>query len=75
MRRLTSLQTLILNDNPLVHAQLRQVPAMTSLQMLHMRNTQRTLANFPSGLESLVNLQGQSLNILLCLFMGHSTFH
>ncbi|XP_052819033.1 protein flightless-1 homolog isoform X1 [Mya arenaria] len=56
MRRLTSLQTLILNNNPLVHAQLRQVPAMTALQMLHMRNTQRTIANFPSGLDSLTNL-------------------
>ncbi|KAL4240866.1 hypothetical protein ACF0H5_001651 [Mactra antiquata] len=56
MRRLTSLQTLILNNNPLVHAQLRQLPAMTSLQMLHMRNTQRTLANFPSGLDSLNNV-------------------
>jgi len=58
MRRLCSLQTLILNNNPLVHAQLRQVPAMGALQMLHMRNTQRTLANFPSGLDALTNLQG-----------------
>lgn len=58
MRRLTSLQTLILNNNPLIHAQLRQLPAMSSLQMLHMKNTQRTLANFPAGLDTLANLKG-----------------
>ena len=61
MRRLTSLQTLILNNNPLIHAQLRQLPAMVSLQMLHMKNTQRTLANFPSGLDTLTNLQGMCI--------------
>ncbi|KAK3582011.1 hypothetical protein CHS0354_039677 [Potamilus streckersoni] len=62
MRRLTSLQTLILNNNPLIHAQLRQLPALVSLQTLHMRNTQRTLANFPSGLDSLTNLQDIDLS-------------
>ncbi|XP_060578939.1 protein flightless-1 homolog isoform X2 [Ruditapes philippinarum] len=62
MRRLTSLQTLILNNNPLIHAQLRQLPAMTSLQMLHLRNSQRTLANFPAALDSLNFLQDIDLS-------------
>ncbi|XP_060063340.1 protein flightless-1 homolog [Ylistrum balloti] len=62
MRRLTNLQTLILNNNPLVHAQLRQLPALLSLQTLHMRDTQRTLANFPSGLDTLTNLQDVDLS-------------
>ena len=136
MRRLTSLQTLILNNNPLIHAQLRfvsalisghlftcfflfsfffdrlsnllcctwdllfcliisvvfkqlckiflfcalypflgsyislcyvcwffffrQLPVLTALQTLHMRNTQRTLSNFPTGLDTLTNLQGNT---------------
>ncbi|KAJ3600913.1 hypothetical protein NHX12_031886 [Muraenolepis orangiensis] len=42
MRRLVHLQTLVLNNNPLMHAQLRQLPAMVALQTLHLRNTQRT---------------------------------
>ncbi|XP_046549598.1 protein flightless-1 homolog isoform X1 [Haliotis rubra] len=62
LRRLTSLQTLILNNNPLIHAQLRQLPALTSLQTLHMKNTQRTLANFPTGLDALTNLQDIDLS-------------
>ncbi|XP_064595508.1 protein flightless-1 homolog isoform X2 [Liolophura sinensis] len=57
MRRLANLHTLILNNNPLLHAQLRQLPALVSLQTLHMRNTQRTLGNFPTGLDTLTNLQ------------------
>ncbi|XP_077526880.1 FLII actin remodeling protein isoform X2 [Haemaphysalis longicornis] len=52
MRRLVSLQTLVLNDNPLGHYQLRQLPALTSLQVLHMRNTQRTVINTPVSLDS-----------------------
>lgn len=56
MRRLTNLQTLILNNNPMLHAQLRQLPSLVSLQCLHMRNTQRTISNMPSGVESLTNL-------------------
>lgn len=63
MRRLTNLQTLILNNNPLIHAQLRQLPALVALETLQMRNTQRTLANFPSGLDTLSNLQGSLLHI------------
>uniref|UniRef100_A0AAZ3PVN5 Gelsolin-like domain-containing protein n=2 Tax=Oncorhynchus tshawytscha TaxID=74940 RepID=A0AAZ3PVN5_ONCTS len=45
MRRLVHLQTLILNNNPLMHAQLRQLPAMVALQTLHLRSTQRTQSN------------------------------
>uniref|UniRef100_A0A674JPS5 Protein flightless-1 homolog n=1 Tax=Terrapene triunguis TaxID=2587831 RepID=A0A674JPS5_9SAUR len=56
MRRLVHLQTLILNNNPLLHAQLRQLPAMTALQTLHLRNTQRTQSNLPTSLEGLSNL-------------------
>ncbi|XP_067912198.1 protein flightless-1 homolog [Heterodontus francisci] len=56
MRRLVHLQTLILNNNPLMHAQLRQLPAMTALQTLHLRNTQRTQSNLPTSLEGLANL-------------------
>ncbi|KAK2161161.1 hypothetical protein LSH36_120g02033, partial [Paralvinella palmiformis] len=57
MRRLTNLQTLIISDNPMVHAQLRFVAALSSLTTLHMRNTKRTLDNFPPGLESLPHLE------------------
>uniref|UniRef100_A0A8B9RJ47 FLII actin remodeling protein n=1 Tax=Astyanax mexicanus TaxID=7994 RepID=A0A8B9RJ47_ASTMX len=56
MRRLVHLQTLILNNNPLMHAQLRQLPAMVALQTLHLRNTQRTQSNMPTSLEGLTNL-------------------
>ncbi|KAH8037300.1 hypothetical protein HPB51_009855 [Rhipicephalus microplus] len=59
MRRLVSLQTLVLNDNPLGHYQLRQLPALTSLQVLHMRNTQRTVINTPVSLDSSAVLSGE----------------
>uniref|UniRef100_A0A8B9L8U4 Protein flightless-1 homolog n=1 Tax=Astyanax mexicanus TaxID=7994 RepID=A0A8B9L8U4_ASTMX len=62
MRRLVHLQTLILNNNPLMHAQLRQLPAMVALQTLHLRNTQRTQSNMPTSLEGLTNLA----DVLLC---------
>lgn len=55
-RRLSNLQTLILNDNPLELFQLRQLPSLQNLECLQMRNTQRTLANFPTSLDSLSNL-------------------
>ncbi|XP_049873153.1 protein flightless-1 [Pectinophora gossypiella] len=55
-RRLANLQTLILNDNPLGMFQLRQLPSLQSLETLHMRNTQRTVANLPTSLETLSNL-------------------
>lgn len=35
---------------------------MQSLETLHMRNTQRTLANFPTSLESLSNLSDLDLS-------------
>ncbi|XP_077590146.1 protein flightless-1 homolog [Stigmatopora nigra] len=62
MRRLVHLQTLILNNNPLMHAQLRQLPAMVALQTLHLRNTQRTQSNMPTTLEGLVNLADVDLS-------------
>lgn len=62
MRRLVHLQTLILNNNPLLHAQLRQLPVMTALQTLHLRNTQRTQSNLPTSLEGLTNLSDVDLS-------------
>ncbi|KAK5607767.1 hypothetical protein CRENBAI_012213 [Crenichthys baileyi] len=62
MRRLVHLQTLILNNNPLMHAQLRQLPAMVALQTLHLRNTQRTQSNMPTSLEGLTNLADVDLS-------------
>ena len=59
LRRLVHLKTLILNNNPLLHAQLRQIPALISLEVLHLKNTQRTLTNIPQGLENLQNLKGE----------------
>ncbi|XP_013145269.1 PREDICTED: protein flightless-1 [Papilio polytes] len=61
-RRLANLQTLILNDNPLGLFQLRQLPSLQSLETLHMRNTQRTLANLPTSLETLCNLSDIDLS-------------
>ena len=55
-RRLTNLQTLVLNNNPLELFQLRQLPALQNLEVLHMRNTQRTLLNTPHTLDNLINL-------------------
>ncbi|XP_056391514.1 protein flightless-1 homolog [Hyla sarda] len=63
MRRLVHLQTLILNNNPLMHAQLRQLPAMVALQTLHLRNTQRTQSNLPTSLEGLNNLSDVDLSM------------
>uniref|UniRef100_G3U1M6 FLII actin remodeling protein n=1 Tax=Loxodonta africana TaxID=9785 RepID=G3U1M6_LOXAF len=62
MRRLVQLQTLVLNGNPLLHAQLRQLPAMLALQTLHLRNTQRTPSNLPTSLEGLSNLADVDLS-------------
>ncbi|XP_016136386.1 protein flightless-1 homolog [Sinocyclocheilus grahami] len=62
MRRLVHLQTLILNNNPLMHAQLRQLPAMVALQTLHLRNSQRTQNNMPTSLEGLTNLADVDLS-------------
>ncbi|XP_068574594.1 protein flightless-1 homolog [Cebidichthys violaceus] len=62
MRRLVHLQTLTLNNNPLMHAQLRQLPAMVALQTLHLRNTQRTQSNMPTSLEGLTHLADVDLS-------------
>lgn len=62
MRRLVNLQTLKLNNNPLGHNQLRQLPALVALQTLHMANTQRSLSNIPTSLDSLTNLQDVDLS-------------
>ncbi|XP_077019526.1 protein flightless-1 homolog isoform X2 [Tamandua tetradactyla] len=62
MRRLGHLQTLLLSGNPLLHAQLRQLPAMTALQTLHLRNTQRTQSNLPTSLEGLSSLADVDLS-------------
>ncbi|XP_014670701.1 PREDICTED: protein flightless-1-like [Priapulus caudatus] len=56
LRRLINLQTLVLDNNPMEHFQLRQLPALTELTSLSMRNTQRTNSNIPEKLDALVNL-------------------
>ncbi|KAL9915605.1 FLII actin remodeling protein [Glossina fuscipes fuscipes] len=61
-RRLANLQTLILADNPLELFQLRQLPSLQNLEVLNMRNTQRTLHNFPTTLDSLSNLSELDLS-------------
>ncbi|XP_016913236.2 protein flightless-1 isoform X1 [Apis cerana] len=61
-RRLANLQTLNLNHNPLGHFQLRQLPSLMNLIALQMRDTQRTLNNIPSSLETLTNLQELDLS-------------
>uniref|UniRef100_A0A2K6G303 Protein flightless-1 homolog n=1 Tax=Propithecus coquereli TaxID=379532 RepID=A0A2K6G303_PROCO len=40
----------------------RQLPAMTALQTLHLRNTQRTQSNLPTSLEGLSNLADVDLS-------------
>ncbi|VDP04031.1 unnamed protein product [Heligmosomoides polygyrus] len=61
IRRLTMLQELRLSNNPLHHFQLKQLPSMTSLRVLHMRNTNRTLDNIPPSLDDLENLRDVDL--------------
>lgn len=55
-RRLTNLETLILNHNPLELFQLRQLPSLQNLKYLQMRDTQRNLLNFPTALDHVINL-------------------
>ena len=62
LRRLSNLQTLILSNNPLSHFQIRPLPSLTELRTLHMRNTQRTLSNIPTGLEGLIHLSDVDLS-------------
>lgn len=40
----------------------RQLPSLTSLETLHMRDTQRTLNNMPGSLETLTNLTDLDLS-------------
>ena len=62
LRRLANLQVLELSHNPLSHFQIRPLPSLTELRTLHMRNTQRTGANIPTGLEALVHLADVDLS-------------
>lgn len=61
-RRLSNLQTLVLDGNPLEHFQLRQLPSLHQLVCLSMRSTQRTLTNFPTSLDTLSNLKELDLS-------------
>ncbi|CAG9770082.1 unnamed protein product [Ceutorhynchus assimilis] len=61
-RRLANLQTFILNNNPMAHFQLRQLPSLINLETLHLRNTQRNLSNFPTNLDNLTNLTDVDLS-------------
>lgn len=65
LRRLTNLRVLKLSNNPLQHAQLRQLPALTKLEVLHLKNTDRNPGNFPTGLETLTKLRGLFFLIVL----------
>ncbi|VDN08086.1 unnamed protein product [Thelazia callipaeda] len=57
IRRLTTLQVIRLSNNPLHHFQLKQLPSMKALRVLHMSNTSRSLDNIPLMLDDLDNLQ------------------
>ncbi|VDK84077.1 unnamed protein product [Cylicostephanus goldi] len=65
IRRLTMVQDLKLSNNPLHHFQLKQLPSMTALRVLHMRNTNRTLDNIPPSLDDLENLAVDQAFMLL----------
>ncbi|TRY63076.1 hypothetical protein TCAL_04910 [Tigriopus californicus] len=62
LRRLSNLQVLILSHNPLSHFQVRPLPSLTELRTWHMRQTQRTNTNIPTGLEALVHLSDVDLS-------------
>ena len=55
-RRLVNLQTLILNGNPMANYQMRQLPSLTALKSLQVRDTQRSVSNIPSSLEALLDV-------------------
>nr|CAH0109694.1 unnamed protein product [Daphnia galeata] len=55
-RRLVNLQTLILNGNPMANYQMRQLPSLTALRSLQVRDTQRSVLNIPSSLEALLDV-------------------
>ena len=50
----------------------RQLPGLIALQKLHMRNTQRTISNFPTGLDALTQLQGICKNLASHLWSHHA---
>lgn len=52
---------LSLSNNPLTHFQLKQLPSMTQLRVLHMRNTGRNINNIPPTLDNMDNLQDVDL--------------
>ncbi len=56
------MQTLVLSANPLGHFQLKQLPSMRSLRVLHMANTQRDATNIPPTLDNLNNLEDVDLS-------------
>jgi Leucine-rich repeat (LRR) protein len=55
-RRLVNLQTLILNGKPMANYQMRQLPSLTALRSLQVRDTQRSVLNIPSSLEALLDV-------------------
>lgn len=57
IRRLTELQTLILDNNPLQHFHVKQLPVMNRLRVLSMKNTQRNSQNIPPTFETFPNLE------------------
>lgn len=73
LKRLIHLKTLILNDNPLLNAQLRQLPSLVSLESLHLRNTQRTGTNIPSELYKCSNLKGNFIKLIGDLIVYYYT--
>lgn len=75
LRRLINLRVLILNDNTLKHAQLRQVTSLVNLTTLHLRNTERDMKNFPSGLDNLKNLKDIDLSMNELTSIPESLYH
>ncbi|KAM7535541.1 hypothetical protein Aperf_G00000097873 [Anoplocephala perfoliata] len=62
LRRCSSLQQLILNNNPFQHYQPRTIIAIKNLEVLHMSGTQRRLDNIPKELDRLTKLADLDLS-------------
>ncbi|VUZ39536.1 unnamed protein product [Hymenolepis diminuta] len=62
LRRCSSLQQLILNNNPFQHYQPRTIIAIKNLEVLHMAGTQRRLDNIPKELDRLTKLADLDLS-------------
>ncbi|XP_075239322.1 protein flightless-1 homolog [Convolutriloba macropyga] len=63
LRRIVGLKTLILNNNPgLISTNLKQIAAFTSLEVLHLKNTGRSLENFPVEIAKCANLYDLDLS-------------